>query len=42
MTLASMIDIPADVIVRPLLIELRFAPTYCYLIDDTKPDDGLP
>ncbi|KAL6332047.1 hypothetical protein AAG906_020406 [Vitis piasezkii] len=41
-TLPSMIDIPTDAIVRPLLIELRSAPAYCCLIDDTEPDDGLP
>ena len=41
-TLASMIDIPADATVRPLLIESRSVPTYCCLIDDTKLDDGLP
>ena len=41
-TLASMIDIPADAAVRPLLIESRYAPAYCCLIDDTKSDDGFP
>ncbi|WKA12626.1 hypothetical protein VitviT2T_029993 [Vitis vinifera] len=41
-TLASMIDIPADATVRPLLIELKYVPAYCCLIDDTKIDDGLP
>ena len=41
-TLASMINIPADATLRPLLIKSRFIPTYCCLIDDTKPDDGLP
>ncbi|RVX22960.1 Transposon Ty3-G Gag-Pol polyprotein [Vitis vinifera] len=41
-TLASMIDIPADATVRPLLIESRSAPTCCCLIDDAEPDDGLP
>ncbi|WKA12989.1 hypothetical protein VitviT2T_030330 [Vitis vinifera] len=41
-TLASMIDIPADATVRPLLIELRYAPAYCCLIDDMEIDDGLP
>ncbi|RVW73736.1 Transposon Ty3-G Gag-Pol polyprotein [Vitis vinifera] len=29
-TLASMIDIPADATVRPLLIESRSAPAYCF------------
>ncbi|WJZ84330.1 hypothetical protein VitviT2T_003939 [Vitis vinifera] len=41
-TLASMIDIPADAIVRPLLIESRSAPAYCCLIEDTEIDNGLP
>ena len=41
-TLASMIDIPVDAIVLPLLIESRSAPTYCCLIDDVEPDYGLP
>ncbi|RVW63776.1 Transposon Ty3-I Gag-Pol polyprotein [Vitis vinifera] len=35
-TLASMIDIPADATVRPLLIESRSAPAYCCLIDDIE------
>ncbi|RVW53020.1 Retrovirus-related Pol polyprotein from transposon 17.6 [Vitis vinifera] len=38
-TLASMIDIPADATVRPLLIESRSAPAYCCLIDDMEIDD---
>ncbi|RVW63434.1 hypothetical protein CK203_058592 [Vitis vinifera] len=41
-TLASMIDIPANTTVRPLLIESRSAPAYCCLIEDTEIDDGLP
>ncbi|WKA10892.1 hypothetical protein VitviT2T_028440 [Vitis vinifera] len=41
-TLASMIDIPVDATVRPLLIESRSAPAYCCLIDDVELDDGLP
>ncbi|KAL6315203.1 hypothetical protein AAG906_037435 [Vitis piasezkii] len=41
-TLASMIDIPVDATIRPLLIESRYAPAYCCLIDDTEIDDGLP
>ncbi|RVW20535.1 hypothetical protein CK203_112912 [Vitis vinifera] len=36
-TLASMIDIPTDTVVRPLLIKSRSVPTYSCLIDD-----GLP
>ncbi|KAJ9691124.1 hypothetical protein PVL29_013344 [Vitis rotundifolia] len=41
-TLASMIDILADTIVRPLLIESRSVPAYCCLIDDPEIDDDLP
>ena len=41
-TMASMIDIPADATVRPLLIESRSTPAYCCLIDDTEIDNGLP
>ena len=41
-TLASMIDIPIDATVRPLLIESRFVPTYCCLIDEEEFDDGFP
>ncbi|RVW31143.1 hypothetical protein CK203_108442 [Vitis vinifera] len=41
-TLASMIDIPVDATVRPLLIESRSAHAYCCLIDDTEIDDDLP
>ncbi|RVW27118.1 hypothetical protein CK203_098950 [Vitis vinifera] len=37
-----MIDIPADATVHPLLIESRFVPVYCCLIDDAEIDDGLP
>ena len=36
-----MIDIPANTIVRSLLIEFRSVPTYCCLLDDAKLDDGL-
>ena len=35
-TLASTIDIPTIMIVHPLLIETRSAPTYCHLIDETE------
>ncbi|RVW16020.1 Retrovirus-related Pol polyprotein from transposon 412 [Vitis vinifera] len=38
----SMIDIPIDATVRPLLIESRFVPTYCCLIDEEEFDDGFP
>ena len=41
-TLASSVDIPIDVVVRPLLIELRFAPTYYCLIGETEVQDDLP
>ena len=41
-TLASMIYIPTNAIIRPLLIKSRYAPTYYCMIDDTKLDDGLP
>ena len=41
-TLASSVDIPIDVVVHPLLIELRFAPTYCCLIGERKVHDDLP
>ena len=37
-----MIDILANTIVCPLLIELRSIPAYCYLIDEAEFDDGLP
>ena len=41
-TLASMIDIPEGVVVRPLLVETRSVPTYCCLIYESGFDDGLP
>ena len=41
-TLASSVDIPIDVVVRPLLIELRFAPAYYCLIGETEVQDDLP
>ncbi|KAJ9679424.1 hypothetical protein PVL29_021374 [Vitis rotundifolia] len=41
-TLASMIDIPVDATIRPLLIESRSVPAYCCLIDEAELDDGLP
>ena len=37
-----MIDIPTDTIVRPLLIESRSVPAYCFLIDEANLNDGLP
>ena len=41
-TLASMINIPEGVVVCPLLVETRSVPAYCYLIDESELDDGLP
>ena len=41
-TLASMIDISTDVVTRPLIIESRTVPAYCYLIDEAEIQDGLP
>ncbi|RVW32514.1 hypothetical protein CK203_081239 [Vitis vinifera] len=41
-TLASMIDIPTNTVVRSLLIESRSVPAYCCLIDEAELDDGLP
>ena len=41
-TLASVVEIPARVIVRPLLIETRSAPAYCGLIRDIENQDELP
>ncbi|RVW31201.1 hypothetical protein CK203_082904 [Vitis vinifera] len=38
-TLASMIDIPADTVVHSLLIESRSVLAYCCLIDETELDD---
>ena len=41
-TLASMIDIPEGVVVRPLLVETRSVLAYCFLIDESGFDGGLP
>ena len=41
-TLASFVDIPIDVVIRPLLIELRSAPAYYCLIGETGVQDDLP
>ena len=41
-TLASSVDFPTDVVIRPLLIELRFAPTYRCLIIEIEVQDDLP
>ena len=35
-TLASSVDISIDVVVRPLLIELRYTPTNCCLLGSTE------
>ena len=40
-TLASMIDIPEGVLVRPLLVETISVPVYCCLIDESGFDDVL-
>ena len=41
-TLASIIKIPAEVNLQPLLIESRSAPAYCCLIRDNEDQDELP
>ena len=41
-TLASVVEIPAGVIVRPLPIETRFALAYYCLIGDIENQDELP
>ena len=41
-TLASLVEIPAGVTMRPLMIETRFAPAYCCLIGDIENQDELP
>ncbi|RVW98926.1 Transposon Ty3-I Gag-Pol polyprotein [Vitis vinifera] len=41
-TLTSSVDISIDAVVRPLLIELRFAPAYYCLIGETEVQDDLP
>ena len=41
-TLAYVVEIPAGVIERPLLIETRYAPAYCCLIGDIENQDELP
>ena len=40
-TLASMIDIPNRVVVRPLLVDTRVVSAYCCLINESGFDDGL-
>ena len=41
-TLASVIEIPEGVTVRPLLIETRSSPAYYCLIRDIEDQDELP
>ena len=41
-TLASVVEIPAGVTVRPLMIETRSAPAYCCFIGDIENQDELP
>ena len=41
-TLDSMIKIPARMTMRPVLIETRFAPTYCCLIGNIDNQIELP
>ncbi|WJZ84438.1 hypothetical protein VitviT2T_004042 [Vitis vinifera] len=41
-TLASFVDFPTDVVIRPLLIESRFAPAYCCLTGEIEVQDDLP
>ena len=36
-----MIDILEDVVVWPLRVETRVIPAYCFLIDESRFDDGL-
>ena len=40
-TLASVVEIPAGVTVRPLMIETRSAPSYCCLFGDIENQDEL-
>ena len=41
-TLASVVEILAGVIVRPLLIETKSTPAYCCLIGDIENQDEIP
>ena len=36
-----MVDIPTNIVIRPLLIESRSTLAYCYLIRETKFKDNL-
>ena len=40
--LTSSVDIPMNVVIRLLLIELRFAPVYYCLVGETETQDDLP
>ena len=40
-TLAFSVDFSIDVVIRLLLIESRFAPAYCCLIEETEVQDDL-
>lgn len=41
-TLTSMVDIPTDIVIRPLVIESSTMPTFCCFIDDAEIRDDLP
>ncbi|XP_058181209.1 uncharacterized protein LOC131299641 [Rhododendron vialii] len=41
-TLASMVEIPIGVKMRPIMIEQRSKPVYEYIMAIDEPDDGLP
>ena len=41
-TLASVVEIPAGVIMRPLLIETKSAPTYYCLVGDIENQNEIP
>ena len=41
-TLSYVVDIPTEVIVRPLMIETKYAPAYCCLIGYIENQDELP
>ena len=41
-TLAYFVDFSTDVVIRPLLIELRFAPAYYCLTGEIEVQDDLP
>ena len=41
-TLASMVNILVNVVIHPLLIELKTFPAYCCMIGETKAQGNLP